>query len=117
MSIEDIIKENTAAMLKLAAAMGGKAEAEEEDEEEAPPPKKTRATTTKKPAGRGRSKKPAGPTKADAVNALSEVKDELGIKVAKEVLADFDVKKVDELEEGDYAEFIEACKDAMEEDD
>lgn len=109
------------------AVMGGNgAVAEEEPEEEAPPPKKRgRAAKAAPPAeekpaaapakrGRG-GKKPAGPTIAEVRDKLREVSDTLGRDEAKGMLEEFDVKKVTDLEESDFAEFIEMCDEALEE--
>jgi hypothetical protein len=96
----------------------------EEEIEEAPPPKKrgrpakaeAPAAAEKKPArGRGAAKKPAGPTIADVRDKLREVSDALGREEAKALLEEFDVKKVTDLEESDFAEFIEACGEAIDE--
>jgi hypothetical protein len=112
------------AVATLVEAMLGNGAVEEEEIEEAPPPKKrgrpakaeAPAAAEKKPArGRGAAKKPAGPTIADVRDKLREVSDALGREEAKALLEEFDVKKVTDLEESDFAEFIEACGEAIDE--
>lgn len=124
MSLEDRIAENTEALLKLVAALkstGGAAAEEPEDEEEEEPEEKPAAkrgaakkTTAKKtaPAGRGAAKK--APTAAQVRDKLRELSDACGREAAKALLnEEFEVAKVTDLDEEDYAEFIEACDEAM----
>jgi len=122
MSLEQKIEELTQAVIDLTEKMGNGAtapaeEPEPEDEEEEPPKKKAPAKKStpakKEPAKRGR--KPAGPTLATIHDKLREVQDELGKDTVKELLEEFEVKKVSELEEEDYKEFLEACDEALEE--
>jgi hypothetical protein len=130
MSLEDRLAENTAALIALTEAMTGKAvpgpaDDEDDEEEEKAPPKRGRpaggskkptaskeAPAEKKPA-RGKGKA-AGPTAADARDALRKVSDECGRDVAKELLGEFEVSKITDLEEEDFKEFIEACEEALE---
>jgi hypothetical protein len=128
MAYEKEAKALTQAIINLMnAAAGGAAAEEDEEEEEAPPAKPARGrgrpaakpaakeTPAAKPArGRGKAK-PAGPTIVDVRDALRKVShnEELGTKKAKGLLAEFDVKNVNDLEEEDYAEFIEACNEML----
>ena len=122
MSLEAKIEELTQAVMDLTTVMGnGKAapaeEPEEPEEEEEPAPaKKTRAkkeaAPAKKPA-RGAAKK--GPSAAQVRDKLRELSDTCGREAAKALLTEeFEVAKVTELEEEDYAEFIAACDEAIE---
>ena len=84
-------------------------EEDEEDEEEAlPPPKKKRGG------------KKAGPTAADVTAKLQELKAaapnaKKGNAMVKEALAEFEVKKVDELDESDYPELLDVIDEMLEE--
>lgn len=125
MSLEQKIEELTQAVIDLTAAMGNGAtapaeEPEPEEEEEELPKKKTPAkktTPAKKSTPAKRGRKPAGPTLATVHDKLREVQDELGKDTVKELLEEFEIKKVSELEEEDYKEFLEACDEALEEAD
>ena len=124
MSLEDKIADLTKAVEKLTAAMGkveapAVAEPEPEPEpEEKPESKKKTKTVTKKTApkrgGRKATEKKAGPTQADIRNALRQVSSKKGKDVAMEILAEFDVTRASDLEEEDYAEFLEMIKDELE---
>jgi len=135
MSLEQKIEELTAAVTTLTETLSSgampapaeepeeKAEEEEEPEEEAEeeeePPKKKKAPAKKEapakkaPAKRGR--KPTGPTMAQILDKLREVKEELGAETVKELFEEFEVKKASDLAEEDYKEFLEACDEALEE--
>ena len=94
-----------------------------EPEEEAPAPAKKAAPATKgkaaAPATKGKAAAPAAKGKAKAVtlvevrDALREVSQKLGKDVALGILGEFDCTKVSEVEEGDYAELVTACTEAL----
>ena len=89
-----------------------------EPEEEEPAPAKKAAPAKGKAAAPA---KKAAPTKkaAKAVtlvevrDALREVSQKLGKDVALGILGEFDCTKVSEVEEGDYAELVTACTEAL----
>ena len=97
---------------KIAERLAGTVAAEEEEEAPAP---KTKAA----PAAKGKAA-PAAKGKAKAVtlvevrDALREVSQKLGKDVAVGILGEFDCAKVSEVEEGDYAELVKACNEALE---
>ena len=105
---------------KIAERLAGTVVAEEE--EEAPPPK-TKAAPAAKGKAAPAAKAKAAPTakaKGKAVtlvevrDALREVSQKLGKDVAVGILGEFDCAKVSEVEEGDYAELVKACAEALE---
>ena len=105
---------------KIAERLAGTVAAEEE--EEAPAPKTKAAPAAKgkaAPAAKGKAA-PAAKGKAKAVtlvevrDALREVSQKLGKDVAVGILGEFDCAKVSEVEEGDYAELVKACNEALE---
>lgn len=118
MSLEDALKENTAALAKLtavleagvaaesgaaAASTSGKRGRPAKAEAEAPAP-----TTTKpdKP-------KPAGPTYDDVKDAILKVNSEKGRDEATAVLARFGVARATELKEGAWPDVIKMCQEVL----
>ena len=91
-----------------------KAQDEDDDdaEDEKPAPKKKPA-----PKGRGSKKKPSAPSQAEVRNKVREVTKERGADVVNEILEEFDVAKFSELDADDFAEFLEACDEALAEGD
>ena len=104
----DLLAEKIANRLTVGAV------GETEEEEEAPKAKAAPAKAA--PAAKGK----AAPAKGKAVtlvevrDALREVSQKLGKDVAVGILGEFDCAKVSEVEEGDYAELVKACTEALE---
>lgn len=86
------------------------------DAEELPPAeekqsKKTRAKKQEVQSAPPSASKAA--TKAQVLAALQDVSTKKGLPVAKIILADFSCSRISELKESEYAEFIEACTEAV----
>lgn len=76
-----------------------------------------------KPAKKKKGRPPKDPSvkvdpdlikKSAVSDALQELNVGKGLKVCKDLLADFECKKVGELPEDKYKDFIDACKEALE---
>lgn len=107
--LEEKIEALTEAVLALIDSMGNGADTP--NKKEAPAKKATK----KAPARRGKKKEPEGPTLATVRDAVRKVKAETGsMKEVKVLLGEFDCKAVGDLEESDYAEFIEGCTEIIE---
>jgi hypothetical protein len=118
MSLEQALNENTAAMRELIAALGGatanagKGAAADEG--------KTTSTRTRKPKAddaedtKGKTSKY---TAEDVKAAAVKVKDELGTKVAKQLIADHGADELAKLKPAVYEDFINACEKALNGDD
>ena len=113
----DLLAEKIANRLTVGAV------GETEEEEEAPKAKAAPAKAA--PAAKGKAApaakgKAAPAAKGKAVtlvevrDALREVSQKLGKDVAVGILGEFDCAKVSEVEEGDYAELVKACTEALE---
>lgn len=53
------------------------------------------------------------PTKEDVQTACSTVVEKKGLPKAKEILKEFDAKRISEVKEADYAKFIAKCAEAV----
>lgn len=118
MSLEQALNENTAAMRELIAALGGatanagKGAAATETEGKTPRTRKPKADDAEDTKGKT-SKYTAEDVKAAAV----KVKDELGTKVAKQLIADHGADELAKLKPAVYEDFINACEKALNGDD
>lgn len=102
MSLEQNVQELTAAIRDLIDATAGGTTEKAVEEKKAP--------TKKAPAKRGAKKAPAGPTIAEVRDLLRKVSKDVSRKEAQALLAEYDCKKVTDLTEEDYADFIKDCE-------
>ena len=87
-------------------------EGPEEQEEEEEPKSKARKTTKKAAPKKATPKK--NTIKLEEVrDAIRRVSDEIGRAESRAILTDFDIKRVTDLKETDYKDFIEACEEAL----
>ena len=129
MSLEKQLEELTKAVQELTEEFRNYLETEEEEVEEEPeeeeveeePEEEEVEEEPKKPA-RGRRGKKAAPSEAEVTAALAELKAskanaKAGNAAVRELLADFDAKKVADLDPDDYQDIIDAVNEELEEDD
>lgn len=81
---------------------------------EAEPPKPKAKVKKADPKPEPVQEAPAAPTaaatKEDAIKALQAVNVQKGIEAAREILSQFKVKRLTEMEPGNFGAFIEACQ-------
>lgn len=104
---------NAEANKQLSNALGGSVQSE------VPPKPATKAAAKGKKGKPAGTRKSAAPTeeasdeevtKDDVLEILKKVNTLKGIAVAKDALTKFKAKKVSDLEEDQYAQFVEYCK-------
>lgn len=76
-------------------------------------PRKTRKAPTVFAAGTASDPDMPVYTKADIVAACQKVSETKGLPVARELLATYGAKRVSDVKEEDYAEFIKACEGCL----
>lgn len=113
MSLEDAIKENTAAIEKLIAALGKGASANtaahtDDGDDDAPAP----ARRGRKPKEATAAEKPK--FTADQVKAAAQkVKAEKGMSTLREIYAEFGIETITELKSVDFDGFVAAADKAL----
>lgn len=104
MSLEQNVQELTAAIRDLIEATNGGAE-------KAPEEKK--APAKKAPAKRGAKKAPAGPTITEVRDMLRKVSKDVSRKEAQALLGEYECKKITDLEEKDFVDFMADCESLL----
>jgi len=98
---------------KIVTRMAGTVATEEEEKapvKVAPAAKAAKGKAA--PAAKGKAAAKAV-TLVEVRDALRDVSQKLGKDVAVGILGEFDCAKVSEVEEGDYAELVKACNEAL----
>lgn len=92
---------------KILEQLEGGTKTEKPEQEEKPKRTRTRSTTKKKTTSRRGSKAASLDDVKDAARGVLKVED--GKEKLVELLEEYEVEKVVELDEGDYAGFIKKC--------
>jgi hypothetical protein len=118
MSLEDRVSELTAAISLLTEVISDSDSTPTAEKAEKAAPVKTKKAAEKKPVTKKKAptkkKKSTGPTETEIRDILRQVHVKCGKPKAQELLTDYGVKKLAELEETEYAEFLEDAKEALE---
>lgn len=116
MSLEQALNENTAAMRELIAALGGANVGAGKGAAGAETEAKTTTRSRSKPKNddvEDAKAKTSKYTAEDVKAAAVKVKDELGTKAAKQLIADHGADELAKLKPAAYEDFINACEKAL----